>query len=147
MKYVMNASDSIVCVQWTENPECCPRLWRGTHADQIWYLGLDLSNEVLIVAHLFLPVVFRSLTSLHRIPFVVFFCYSIKDFTVWGSEVARLSGHCPKSGLLGNVCAVEVLLEVSSELSVFQWLHKINLLIWQQEMLSFNQICINLEAN
>lgn len=31
-------------------------LWRGTHTDQIWYLGLGLLNETPIVAFLFIPV-------------------------------------------------------------------------------------------
>lgn len=35
--------------------ESWPGLWRGTHADQIWYLGLVLPNEAPIVAFLFTP--------------------------------------------------------------------------------------------
>lgn len=71
-----------------------PRLWRGTQADQIWYLGLSLLNEAPIAAFLFVPVlalVFRKGITWSLVRVQRCYCLSCRRF-------ARVSRHRFKPG-------------------------------------------------
>lgn len=72
---------------------CCgeknwPRLWRGTHADQIWYLGLGLPNEAPIAAFLFIPVSHKP-SQLSFCCFLVLFYQRFHCLRVWSCQTVR----------------------------------------------------------
>lgn len=70
------------------------RLWRGTQADQIWYLGLGLLNEAPIAAFLFIPVLallFQKAITWFPVQFQRCYCLSVR-------RCARVSRHRFRAG-------------------------------------------------
>lgn len=136
---VMNASNSHYVNTMDRKLYCeesWPRLRRGTHADQIWYLEIGLPNEAPIVAFLFIPAMLWSFTS---------HCHFIlsKISLFWESDVGQTVRPALQTRVLQSrhhawvITAVKVFLEwASSKIPVLQgpWRHRTTqpkVLIWQ----------------